>query len=116
MRPGLPLSERSPRVQKALQSGFDLIGITDASPIDAEQVELLAGWLNCGYAGRMNYMHRNLEKRAAPAKLLKNAQSVICLGLNYTPPKQKLRPKNTTEPMGRVANYAQYEDYHLFIN
>ena len=68
--------------QKALQLGFDLIGITDASPIDAEQVELLTSWLNRGYAGRMSYMRRNLEKRAAPAKLLKNAQSVICLALN----------------------------------
>ena len=101
--------------QKALQLGFDLIGITDASPIDAGQVELLTGWLKGGYAGRMSYMHRNLEKRAAPARLLKNAQSVICLGLNYTPPKTQVKPPETAEPTGRVANYARYEDYHPFI-
>ena len=101
--------------QKALELGFDLVGITDASPIDARQVELLAGWLNSGFAGRMDYMHRNFEKRADPSKLLKNAQSVICVGLNYNPPKTQLKPPDATEPAGRVANYAQYEDYHLFI-
>ena len=101
--------------QKALEWGFDLVGITDASPIDAEQVELLAGWLNSGFAGRMDYMHKNFEKRVDPSKLLKNAQSVICVGLNYNPPKTQLKPPDATEPAGRVANYAQYEDYHLFI-
>ncbi len=119
---------------KALELGFDLVGITDASPLDAKQVELLTGWLKSGYAGQMNYMHRNFEKRINPAKLLENAQSLIVLGLNYTPPKRSVslraRPscfrkkagwarqshlRHTVEPMGRVANYAQYEDYHLFI-
>jgi epoxyqueuosine reductase len=101
--------------QKVLQSGFDLIGVTDASPIDAKQVELLAAWLNRGYAGQMSYMRDNLEKRTDPARLLKNAQSVVCVGLNYTPPKTQVKPPETPGPTGRVANYAQYEDYHLFI-
>ncbi len=134
---------------KAIELGFDLVGITRASPIDAEQVKLLTDWLKSGYAGQMTYMHRNFEKRIDPAKLLKNAQSVICLGLNYKPPKRSpslralrsnLDPRchcerseaistpaviaseakqshlhSETAPMGRVANYAQYEDYHLFI-
>ena len=99
--------------RKALELGFDLIGITDASPIDAKQVELIADWLKSGYAGQMSYLHRNFEKRTQPAKLLENAQSIICVGLNYTPP--KLKPQNPTVPMGKVANYAQYEDYHPFI-
>lgn len=101
--------------QKAFELGFDLAGITDASPIDTKQVELLASWLKFGYAGQMDYMHRNFEKRADPSKLLKNAQSVICVGLNYNPPKTQEEPMDATEPAGRVANYAQYEDYHLFI-
>jgi epoxyqueuosine reductase len=113
--------------QKALELGFDLVGITDASPIDAEQVELLADWLKAGFAGQMSYMHRNFQKRIDPAKLLENAQSVICVGLNYTLPKRspslRALPSNarqshlqhTTDPTGRVANYARYEDYHSFI-
>jgi epoxyqueuosine reductase len=87
-----------------------LAGITDASPIDPDHAERLADWLKAGYAGQMKYMHRNFVKRTNPAKLLENAQSVIVVGLNYKPPK---RP--AAEQTGRIANYAQYEDYHLFI-
>jgi len=101
--------------QKAIELGFDLAGITDASPLNIEHVEVFTRWLKAGFAGQMGYMHRNLEKRTNPAKLLKNAQSVICVGLNYTPPKTQLKPPDPAAPAGRVANYARYEDYHLFI-
>jgi len=100
---------------KAIELGFDLVGITDAAPIDNKQYTLLTDWLALGYAGRMDYMRENFDKRTNPAKLLTNAQSVICLGLNYTPPKIQKQQPESTGPMGRVANYAQYEDYHLFI-
>ena len=114
--------------QKAIELGFDLAGITDASALNNEQFELFTDWLAFGYAGRMDYMRKNLDKRTSPAKLLKNAQSVICLGLNYTPPpargtrneRRTHRPSSivhlpSSRPTGRVANYAQYEDYHSFI-
>ena len=112
---------------KAIELGFDLAGITDASALNNEQFKLFTDWLAFGYAARMDYMRKNLDKRTSPAKLLKNAQSVICVGLNYTPPKRSpslraLRSnarqshlRHETDPTGRVANYAQYEDYHPFI-
>jgi len=100
---------------KALQLGFDLVGITDASPLNSWQAEFLSRWLKAGYAGQMTYLHRNLEKRIDPAKLLPNAQSVIVVALNYKPPSQNLKPPNLTKPTGKVAAYAQYEDYHPFI-
>ncbi|HUT31201.1 MAG TPA: tRNA epoxyqueuosine(34) reductase QueG [Sedimentisphaerales bacterium] len=101
--------------KEALELGFDLVGITDASPIEARQVELLRGWLEAGYAGRMSYMQRNFEKRICPANLLEGARSVICLGLNYKPPVTHKRTDVTT-PIGRIAGYAQYENYHTFIS
>jgi epoxyqueuosine reductase len=101
--------------QKALCVGFDLVGITDASPIDAGQVGLLADWLKAGYAGQMGYMRRNVEKRISPARLLEGAKSVVCVGLNYHPPKPKAKKEEGAEPTGRVARYARYEDYHPFI-
>jgi len=101
--------------RKALDLDFDLVGITGARPLDAEQIELLTGWLKSGFAGKMNFMHRNCQMRINPAELLENAKSVISVGLNYKPPKQKQTPTNRSAPAGKVASYAQYEDYHLFI-
>jgi len=131
--------------QKALELGFDLAGITDTSPIDTTQAELFKDWLKSGCVGQMSYMHNNLHKRINPAKLLQDAKSVICLALNYKPPKpspsfrscHKQTPtviasdssaeasakaeakqshlQDKTVPTGKVATYAQYEDYHSFI-
>ncbi len=100
---------------KTIELGFDLLGVTDASPIDTEQAEFFAEWLKSGFAGQMAYMHRNLQKRLDPGRLFENAQSVIVVGLNYTPPKHEPKPPDAAAPTGRVAGYAQYEDYHSFI-
>ncbi len=100
---------------KAFELGFDLVGIAGAGPIDNKQCKLFTDWLALGYAGRMNYMRENFDKRTNPAKLLENARSVISVGLNYKPPKIQKQPPESTGPTGRVANYAQYEDYHFFI-
>ena len=98
--------------QKAIESGFDLVGITDASRIDQVHVEFLQRWLADSFAGEMDYMHRNFKKRINPAELHKNAKSVICVALNYTPPKTQ---RSSNVPTGQIANYARYEDYHSFI-
>ena len=92
-----------------------MAGVTDASPIDAGQAEIFAEWLKSGFAGQMTYLQKNLQKRLNPAKLLENARSVIVVGLNYTLPKDKPKPFEADLPTGRVAGYAQYEDYHSFI-
>ena len=97
---------------KAVELGFDLVGLTDARPLDSQQAEFIKTWLQNGFAGQMNYMHKNLEKRNNPAKLLKDAQSVIVVGLNYNRPEQN--PTSKTD-FGKVASYACYQDYHPFI-
>jgi epoxyqueuosine reductase len=102
--------------QKALDLGFDLVGITDAAPLHLDYINRLLGWLDAGYAGSMTWMHQNLEKRIDPAKLLPGAQSVICVGLGYKPPDTPdARDGSRDGKKGRVAAYASYEDYHPFI-
>ena len=96
--------------QKALEVGFDLVGITDAGPIESRR---LTDWLEKGYAGQMSYMHRNFDKRIHPANLLPNAKSVICVALNYKPVENKKSPHG---PIAEIANFALYEDYHEFMN
>ena len=99
--------------QKALELGFDLVGITDATPISPDHVRHLQTWLQAGHAGSMTYMQRNLDKRTCPDKLLKGAQSVIVVGLNYKP---AITERNGPAPgYGTVARYACYEDYHDFM-
>ncbi|MHC4395747.1 MAG: tRNA epoxyqueuosine(34) reductase QueG [Planctomycetota bacterium] len=95
--------------------GFDLAGITDASPIAPDQVKFFTNWLKAGCAARMDYMHRNFKKRINPAELLDDALSVIVVGLNYKPPETPKPAPAKTDPVGRIAHYAQYQDYHLFI-
>jgi epoxyqueuosine reductase len=101
---------------KALALGFDGVGITDAAPVGAEHVAHFEAWLRCGYAGRMDYLHRNLDKRMDPAKLLDGAKSVIVVALGYRPRESIADNRRVAmPPTGKVAQYAQYEDYHEFV-
>ena len=95
--------------QKALELGFDVIGITDSLPLDERQAKFFTDWLNAGFAGQMHYMHRNFSKRVGPAELLENARSVIVVGLNYKP------AQSSSADIGKVAVYGQYQDYHEFM-
>ena len=85
---------------KARELGFDLVGFTPADPLQGAR--FYARWVALGFAGEMNYLKRNMDKRAAPAKMVPGARSVICLGMNYyqeTPP--------TAHPLsGKIACYA----------
>ncbi|MEA3224811.1 MAG: tRNA epoxyqueuosine(34) reductase QueG, partial [Planctomycetota bacterium] len=101
--------------RKTMDLGFDLVGVTGSAPIDARQAETFAVWLESGFAGEMDYMHRNLQKRLSPTKLMEGAQSIIVVGLNYTPPELPGGCPGDAAPTGRVANYALYEDYHQFV-
>ncbi|MBM4026632.1 MAG: DUF1730 domain-containing protein [Planctomycetes bacterium] len=139
---------------KARELGFDAAGITDVAPIGSEHVQRFEAWRQAGCAGRMEYMHRHLEKRYDPAQLRRGARSVIVVALNYKPqsairnspqtvcekpvprgmgfqPMDHRQDADATKPhgqdaratshtpsqgpVGRVAMYAQYEDYHLFL-
>ena len=114
------MSVESDIKQQALELGFDSVGITDAAPIDADHVERLRAWLDAGFAGQMQYMRRNFEKRIDPSQLLQGARSVIVVALNYKPPKYvgcdtSHLSNYAAGPSGRVARYALYEDYHPFM-
>ncbi|MHC4216575.1 MAG: tRNA epoxyqueuosine(34) reductase QueG [Planctomycetota bacterium] len=100
---------------KAVEIGFDVVGVTDASAIGGEDVERMRRWLQAGCAGGMDYLCRNFEKRMNPALLVDNARSVICVGLNYHFVEQEQGHEDWPGGFGRVARYGQYEDYHPFM-
>lgn len=97
--------------QKALEIGFDCAGITTAEPVEAAEQAYFQQWLNEGRAAEMAYLHRNIDKRFDPGKLLERAKSVICVGLNY----RLKQGEEVQNPPVCIARFAQYEDYHPFI-
>ena len=102
--------------KKVVGLGFDLVGITTADAIGAEQIEYFSRGLEQGHAGQMGYMKSNIDKRTNPARLLEGSRSVICVGLNYKPDDGlSSRSVKNGEGFGRVANFALYEDYHRFM-
>src|SRR5437868_7034634 len=104
------LEEKLERQARAL--GFDLFGIAPASPADG--FERLRDWLERGFAGEMEYMHRHLEARRHPASILPEVRSVIMLALSYKPYSEKRKPEPSpgASGRGRVARYARGADYH----
>jgi epoxyqueuosine reductase len=97
--------------QKALDLGFQLVGVTPAQP--SAFAEEYRSWLDKGYAGEMGYLHRNLERRLDPRELVPGAKSIIVVGMNYY-----TRTPESDIPEGERAIFARYargDDYHDVI-
>jgi len=67
--------------ERARELGFDLVGITGAEP--SAFAAKYRGWIARGYAGEMDYLSRNLDRRLNPQELLPDARSIIVVGMNY---------------------------------
>jgi epoxyqueuosine reductase len=94
--------------QQAFALGFDLVGVTAATPLEEDRRHFVQ-WLAKGNAAGMDYLRNNIEKRFDPGKLLEGAKSVICVALNYKP------SQSVSGRPCRIADFALYEDYHEFI-
>ncbi|MSR83439.1 MAG: tRNA epoxyqueuosine(34) reductase QueG [Candidatus Latescibacteria bacterium] len=94
---------------RAGELGFGLVGFAPADPL--EGAAFYARWVALGYAGQMGYLERNNEKRADPRLLLPGARSAVCVAMQYY---QEPVPKSDALS-GRIASYAQGEDYHGLI-
>jgi epoxyqueuosine reductase len=94
---------------KALEIGFDAIGIAPASEMK-EECRRMKDWLSQGMHADMSYLEKAVEKRIHPEKILKGAQSVIVTLTNYNP--LQTQSENTFQ----VSKYAYGNDYHIIIN
>jgi len=71
-------------------------------------------WVGKNYAGEMDYMSRNPEKRAHPGLVLAGAKSVISLRMNYLTREKDL--SYLEDPAtGDVSLYALNQDYHDIV-
>ena len=90
--------------EQASALGFELVGIASATPADG--IDRMRAWLEQGYAGEMDYMHRHADARQHPESILPGVRSVVMVGMNYKPPED---PNPATR---HIARYARGADYH----
>lgn len=86
-------------------SGFSAVGIADAH---APQGEALEAFIRSGKHADMAWMPRHLAARLNPELVLPGVRRVIMLTYEY--PREDARKAD-----GRVARYAQGEDYHKLL-
>ena len=104
---------------RALELGFDKVGIVPAATLSEEHARL-AEWLRRGYHGEMPYLARDPEQRTDPRKLFPDAKSVIVVALNYyTAHEHEVRTACVSgrvnirgQATGKVSRYAWGDDYH----
>jgi epoxyqueuosine reductase len=92
---------------KAVEIGFDKVGIVRSEPLTAEGKKL-QGWLDRGYHGEMAWLARDPAKHADPELLFPGARSIVVCALNYY-----TDHKHATDPSaGKISRYAWGDDYH----
>src|SRR3989339_664787 len=130
-------------INYAKELGFDLVKILPAQSLDENLQKSFYDWIYFEYAGDMEYMKKEPEKRADLLKKFPDAKSIIVLGMNYFM-EEKASPtcpndlfgrkdsfwrgkressfgKGTAEMKGKekaegkVARYAWGRDYHKVI-
>lgn len=96
---------------KAGELGFDLVGVTGAEP--SAFAEEYRDWIAQGYAGEMEYLARNIERRLDPGELLPGARSIIVVGMNYYTDAEEGPGTPPHDPDRAIfARYARGDDYH----
>ena len=91
---------------------FDLCGIAPAAA--HPQLAFLRDWLDRGFAGEMDYIHRSAERRSDVRHVMPSARTVICLGTLYNTARP-LSTENTDPGQAAIARYAWGDDYHAVI-
>jgi epoxyqueuosine reductase len=93
--------------EKALEIGFQKIGIVAAEPLK-EEGRRLNTWLEKGFHGQMAWLAREPEKRADPRLIFPSVRSVIVCALNYFTP----NIHDDDPEKGKISRYAWGDDYH----
>ncbi len=96
---------------RALELGFNLVGLTRAQP--SPQLDAYLRWVEAGMHGSMGYLARpdRLQRRENLNVILPGVQSLVMVGLDYST--LPIAPDILDDPArGRVAAYAWGLDYH----
>ena len=100
---------RAHLTELALQLGFEVTGWADAAP-RLDEIAVYQGWLDSGRQAGMEYLNRQLPRRADLTTSLSGAGSVLVLGVSHAFGPQPVPAGGVR--LGRVARYAWTPDYH----
>jgi epoxyqueuosine reductase len=98
---------------RALELGFDVVGICPAGP--AEHLPFYLEWLAAGYHGTQDYLARpdRVARRQDLNIILPGARSLVVVGSHYWPGPP---PPEVRDPArGHISCYAQGPDYHQIM-
>ena len=96
----------------AIELGFDMVGFAPA--VTPPNYQYYLDWLQAGHQAGMAYMQRQAEARETPDAIFPFVATIIVVGLNYKP--EVFGQSVSIEPhQGRVAAYAQGQDYHTIF-
>ncbi len=93
--------------------GFAQTGISHID-LSAEE-EYLQKWLDAGYHGGMDYLHKHGMLRARPAELVPGTLSVISVRLNYLPEDTAPLERLADGEAAYISRYALGRDYHKMM-
>ena len=92
--------------EKAIELGFQKVGIAESKFYPDDSVKLNE-WMNLGYHGTMNWMHKRIDERENIKSYFPDAKTIISLGINY------YHGKSTNDY--KISNYAWGKDYHIIL-
>ena len=100
--------------QWGIELGFQQIGITDTNLSSAENH--LEKWIDQGFHGEMDYMHKHGLKRSRPALLHSGTISIISVRLDYLPETSEKISQVLENPISAfISRYALGRDYHKML-
>ena len=95
----------------AREVGFDLCGVARCRNFEDDK-RFLEGWIEQGFASSLDYLKRNVERRADAAALVDGAKSVVVCAVAY---KNYISEGYPADHKTKVASYACMTDYHTTI-
>ncbi len=94
--------------------GFQQVGITDTNLQTAEKH--LHDWVEKGFHGNMDYMHKHGLKRSRPELLVEETTSIISVRMDYLPETAEQMQQTLDNPItGFISRYALGRDYHKIM-
>ncbi|MBN2366707.1 MAG: tRNA epoxyqueuosine(34) reductase QueG [Calditrichaeota bacterium] len=96
---------------RALQLGFDAVGITGADLMDSSSADLNK-FIDENRHGSMKWLADTAIQRSNPAAFFPEAQSVVMVALNYFRKKEKMI---YSPELGTISIYARGRDYHKIL-